>query len=96
MKKPKVAKKEAKVKAGEYHLSIALFDETFDFDTDDLVHTLLNFTDKPMSIKTKVLFRFSKGEKVYEKVVLPRLARRYFVSPNFAKVLVKNAIVFLN
>lgn len=88
--------KKIKKSEGEYHLSITIGGTVYDFETDDLVRTLLDFTPNAMAIKSKVLFQVSKGDKKFERMVLPRLARRYFVTPNFAKVFAGNIIKLLS
>lgn len=94
MKTPKKTPKKA---AKLYHLTIEIAGDVYDFETDDIVESLLNFhtTRSPMSIKSKVMIRVSSNGKHYEKMFLPRLARRYFVTPNFANVLAKNVRLLL-
>ena len=89
-------KTKTKKKEKTYQLLVTIAGETLTFDTDDFAKTLLNFTTEPYSIKSKVLFKFIKGEKSFEKMVLPRVARRYFKSPPFAQIFARNMANMLN
>lgn len=93
MTKPTTPRKTKKKSA--YHLTITMGDRAYEIDTDDLKEALLHYTDSPMTIKSKVFFKVTKGEKVFERMVLPRMARRYLAVPNFASVFARNIDTFL-
>lgn len=83
--KPKIKKEKVE---GKYRLSVSIGEESFDFLTNDLVETLSAFPKR--LIKSKVLFKIERGDKTFEKLILPRLARRYFTNRNFAEVFAHN------
>lgn len=73
---------------GDYQVSITIGETVSDFETGDLVATFLEF--KPETLKTKVLLRIKKGERSFEKVLLPRFARRLFSSEDYARIYTKH------
>lgn len=59
-----------------YHLSMKFNDNTYECDTDDLASAIMNF--KPIFLKTKVLFRVVKDDKVCERLVFLFRAKQIF------------------
>lgn len=92
MKKIKPAKKaKAKVELKQYHLVIEMNGEVFECDTNDLKESILEF--KPLVVKTKVIFKITKGDLYCEKIVFVRRARMIFRKNLFMKIFL-NQLIF--
>lgn len=78
-----------------YHITIVIGSDVFDIETDDIASALLN-DFHPLVVKSKVKFNIAKGDRRIERLVLPRLARRYFTNKLFAQVFAKNITTLLN
>lgn len=86
--------KTKKNQKGSYDMSFSLGDTHYQFDTDSIVDTLMDV--QPPYIKSKVTFTITKGDRKFEKTVLPRLARRYFMNIGNAQVFSKYITTILN
>ncbi len=87
-KKPLIEKETVNKADGAYNLSVHVNGEVRSVDTDNLVDSLLE-VGLPF-VKTRVKFVISKGNKRFERMVLPRMARRYFANRIYAQVFVNN------
>lgn len=89
-----MAKKSTVKEKGMYEVSFNIGDTDYAFTTNDIVQTLMD-VNAPV-IKSKVFISIKKGDRSFERMLLPRIARRYFNNLGFAQVFAKNINTMLN
>lgn len=71
----------------DYHIVLKFNDQIHDIYTENLEEAILSV--KPLFLKTKLMIKIEKGDKVCERQFIGFQAKQFFRSPLFLKLFLK-------
>lgn len=80
-----------KDKVDQYHLSMQFNNKVFELDTSDLKSAILSV--KPVFLKTKILFRITRGNEVCERQLFPQRGKLIFKGKGYLDLFI-NQLIF--
>jgi len=75
---------------GKFEIEVKLNDKVFNCKTNDLEGAFVILGTDTKAIKTKMILKIKKGQKIQERVITVPRVRRLFINTLFRKIFVQN------